>query len=117
MKYLEAARALKSARNETFAELLVTKKCQWLDILNVKSQRALVQSCLLDANQLDAPAKYFFRQEKKNGQNRFILMLRGWSLTKQMSGKGQQSFAKVSTGVRCQVSAALRVASTKVFHS
>lgn len=57
-----------------FAEPL--KKCQWLDMLEVKAQRALVQSHFLNGNQLDAPTKYFFSLEKKNGRNRFLHALR-----------------------------------------
>lgn len=52
------------------------KKAQLADLLGYKTQGALVRSRFQIIDQMDAPSKYFFSLEKKNGQRRFIYALR-----------------------------------------
>lgn len=52
------------------------KKTQLADLLGLKTQGALVRSRFLSIEQMDAPSKYFFSLEKKNGQKHFLHALR-----------------------------------------
>lgn len=55
------------------------KKTQLGDLLAVKVQGALVRSRFQNIDQMDAPTKFFFNLEKKNGQKRLIHALRSES--------------------------------------
>ncbi len=47
-------------------------KTQLADLLGIKAQGALVRSRFLSVSQMDAPSRFFFNLEKKNGQSRAI---------------------------------------------
>ncbi|KAK3537917.1 hypothetical protein QTP70_024571 [Hemibagrus guttatus] len=53
-------------------EDLKVKKALMADLLGTKAQGALIRSRFKGANEMDAPLKYFFGLEKKNGQSRLI---------------------------------------------
>lgn len=109
---------LEATVDEMFAE--PQKKCQWLDMLEVKAQRALVQSHFLNGNQLDAPTKYFFSLEKKNGRNRFLHALRSEArilLSDQTDIRKRTVEFYKGLYRSNQVSAALTVPSLKTFHN
>ncbi|GAA6069387.1 uncharacterized protein LOC121202558, partial [Tachysurus ichikawai] len=105
---------------EAIAEQLAAKKCQWLEMLEVKAQGALVQSRFLNVNQLDVPTKYFFSLEKKNGQNRFLHALRseaGVLLSDKTDIKKRAvDFYKGLYKSEVSSEAAQTVASTETFH-
>lgn len=58
---------------------LLNKKTQLADLLGGKTQGALVRSRFQSLDQMDAPSKFFFNLEKKNGQSRAIHALRSES--------------------------------------
>ena len=49
-----------------------SKRSALKDLIGTKAQRALVRSRFQSAALMDAPSKFFFSLEKKNGPNRFI---------------------------------------------
>ncbi len=56
-------------------ETFLRKKAELKDLLDYKTQGALVRAKFLNIDQMDAP-KYFFVHERKNGQKRIIHALR-----------------------------------------
>ncbi|KAK3536160.1 hypothetical protein QTP70_031757 [Hemibagrus guttatus] len=65
-----------STGDRRHVEDLKVKKVLMADLLGTKAQGALIRSRFKGANEMDAPSKYFFRLEKKNGQSRLIHTLR-----------------------------------------
>ncbi|KAK3519527.1 hypothetical protein QTP70_034596 [Hemibagrus guttatus] len=57
-------------------EALKNKKAKMNDLLDITAQGALVRSRFKSAAEMDAPAKFFFSLEQKNGQKRFIHAVR-----------------------------------------
>lgn len=53
-------------------ETLKSKKSFLLNLLGVRAQGALVRSRFINLSQMDAPSKFFFSLERKNGQSRCI---------------------------------------------
>ncbi len=51
-------------------ETFLRKKAEFKDLLDYKTQGALVRAKFLNIDQMDAPSKYFFGHERKNGQLR-----------------------------------------------
>lgn len=56
-------------------ELFFKKKSQVADLLEYRTQGALVRSRFQNINHMDAPSKFFFSLEKQNGQKRLIKAL------------------------------------------
>ncbi|KAJ3601866.1 hypothetical protein NHX12_029628 [Muraenolepis orangiensis] len=65
-----------------YIEILKEKNVALANLLDVKFQGALVRSQFLNRNEMDAPTRFFFGLEKKNGQRRVIHSL--------LSGTGQE---------------------------
>ncbi len=61
---------------QSYFDTLANKKTQLADLLGIKAQGALVRSRFLSVSQMDAPSRFFFNLEKKNGQSRAIHALR-----------------------------------------
>ncbi len=61
---------------EQHAEIIASKKSRLVDLLGIKAQGALVRSRFQNLTQMDAPSKFFFSLERKNGQSRYIHSLR-----------------------------------------
>ncbi|KAK3565424.1 hypothetical protein QTP86_008243 [Hemibagrus guttatus] len=57
-------------------EALKSKKAKMKDLLDITAQGALVRSRFKSAAEMDAPSKFFFSLEQKNGQKRFIHAVR-----------------------------------------
>lgn len=57
-------------------EALSSKRSLLADLLGTRAQGALVRSRFQSISQMDAPSKFFFGLEKKNGQSRYIHTLR-----------------------------------------
>ncbi|KAK3563432.1 hypothetical protein QTP86_028164 [Hemibagrus guttatus] len=57
-------------------EALKSKKAKMNDLLDITAQGALVRSRFKSATEMDAPSKFFFSLEQKNGQKRFIHAVR-----------------------------------------
>ncbi|KAK3541171.1 hypothetical protein QTP86_016237 [Hemibagrus guttatus] len=57
-------------------EALKSKKAKMNDLLDITEQGALVRSRFKSAAEMDAPSKFFFSLEQKNGQKRFIHAVR-----------------------------------------
>ncbi|KAK3558043.1 hypothetical protein QTP86_006421 [Hemibagrus guttatus] len=57
-------------------EALKRKKAKMNDLLDITAQGALVRSRFKSAAEMDAPSKFFFSLEQKNGQKRFIHAVR-----------------------------------------
>ncbi|KAK3533270.1 hypothetical protein QTP70_014323 [Hemibagrus guttatus] len=55
---------------------LKSKKAKMNDLLDITAQGALVRSRFKSAAEMDAPSKFFFSLEQKNGQKRFIHAVR-----------------------------------------
>lgn len=53
-----------------------SKKEMLADLLGIKAQGALIRSRFQSISQMDAPSKFFFNLERKNGQSRIIHSLR-----------------------------------------
>lgn len=53
-------------------QALKTKNTVLADLLGLRAQGALVRSRFQNFVEMDAPSKFFFSLEKKNGQNRLI---------------------------------------------
>ena len=62
--------------NQTHTKDLKAKKKSLADLLGLKAQGALVRSRFQSVELMDAPSKFFFNLEKKNGQKRLIHALR-----------------------------------------
>lgn len=67
-----------STSNQNYTEMISYKKTQLPDLLGLKTQGALVRSRFLSIEQMDAPSKYFFSLEKKNGQKGDLLKVKNW---------------------------------------
>jgi len=65
-----------TSSDNNFMETLLKKKTELKELLEHKAQGALVRAHFLNIDQMDAPSKYFFGHEKKNGQKRLIHALR-----------------------------------------
>ncbi|KAK3541206.1 hypothetical protein QTP86_016202, partial [Hemibagrus guttatus] len=57
-------------------EALKSKKAKMNDLLDITAQGALVRSRFTSVTEMDAPSKFFFSLEQKNGQKRFIHAVR-----------------------------------------
>ncbi|KAK3506448.1 hypothetical protein QTP70_000579, partial [Hemibagrus guttatus] len=57
-------------------EALKSKKAKMKDLSDITAQGALVRSRFKSAAEMDAPSKFFFSLEQKNGQKRFIHAVR-----------------------------------------
>lgn len=73
---LELQQALESTSNSRLVEDLKGKKALLIDLLDTKAQGALTRSRFQSLSQVDAPTKYFFSLEKKQGQSKLIHCLR-----------------------------------------
>lgn len=60
------------SNNQDLLDKLFKQKTKLSDLLGLKTQGALVRSRYQSVNEMDAPSKYFFNLEKKNGQKRMI---------------------------------------------
>ncbi|KAL7839157.1 hypothetical protein SRHO_G00258150 [Serrasalmus rhombeus] len=58
---------------------LKRKKAALADLLGITAQGALVRSRFRNVTELDAPSKFFFGLERKNGQKRFMYVVRSES--------------------------------------
>ncbi|KAK3574718.1 hypothetical protein QTP86_015375 [Hemibagrus guttatus] len=75
IKIVELQR-LEATRNRGHFEALKSKKAKMNDLLDIIAQGALVRSRFKSAAEMDAPSKFFFSSEQKNGQKRFIHAVR-----------------------------------------
>ncbi|KAK3537880.1 hypothetical protein QTP70_022160, partial [Hemibagrus guttatus] len=69
---VELQAVAESTGDRRHVEDLKVKKALMADLLGTKVQGALIRSRFKGVNEMDAPSKYFFGLEKKNGQSRFI---------------------------------------------
>lgn len=69
---MELQKIAETNGHHSHLESLKTKKTLLNDLLGVKAQGALVRSRFQSAELMDAPSKFFFNLEKKNGQRRLI---------------------------------------------
>ncbi|KAK3525572.1 hypothetical protein QTP70_000458 [Hemibagrus guttatus] len=67
---------LEATGDQGHIEALKSKKAKMNDLLDITAQGALVRSRFKSAAEMDAPSKFFFSLEKKNGQKRFIHAVR-----------------------------------------
>ncbi|KAK3522473.1 hypothetical protein QTP86_013341 [Hemibagrus guttatus] len=67
---------LEATGNRGHIEALKSKKAKMNDLLDVTAQGALVRSRFTSVTEMDAPSKFFFSLEQKNGQKRFIHAVR-----------------------------------------
>ncbi|KAK3526501.1 hypothetical protein QTP70_030657, partial [Hemibagrus guttatus] len=67
---------LEATGNRGHIETLKSKKAKMNDLLDITAQGALVRSRFKSAAEMDAPSKFFFSLEQKNGQKRFIHAVR-----------------------------------------
>ncbi len=65
-----------STKQQSYLKILSKRKNQLAELLGVKTQGALVRSRFVSLDQMDAPSKFFFSLERKNGQKRIIHALR-----------------------------------------
>uniref|UniRef100_A0A3B5PPF5 Reverse transcriptase domain-containing protein n=1 Tax=Xiphophorus maculatus TaxID=8083 RepID=A0A3B5PPF5_XIPMA len=65
-----------STGNRGHIQTLKQKKNALADLLGLRAQGALVRSRFQSVSEMDAPSKFFFSLEKKNGQNRLIHCIR-----------------------------------------
>jgi exonuclease III len=61
-----------STGDQSHLKAFKDKKAVLADLLGVRAQGALVRSRFRNLVEMDAPSKFFFNLEKKNGQNRII---------------------------------------------
>ncbi|KAK3562687.1 hypothetical protein QTP86_005311 [Hemibagrus guttatus] len=64
--------SLEATGDRGHIEALKSKKAKMNDLLDITAQEALVRSRFKSAAEMDAPFKFFFSLEQKNGQKRFI---------------------------------------------
>lgn len=69
---VELQNLAESTRNQGHIEDLKSKKSALTDLLGTKAQGVVVRSRFQSATLMDAPSKFFFGLEKKNGQSRFL---------------------------------------------
>ncbi|KAK3529635.1 hypothetical protein QTP70_032509 [Hemibagrus guttatus] len=67
---------LEATGNRGHIEALKSKKAKMNDLLDDTAQGALVCSRFTSVTEMDAPSKFFFSLEQKNGQKRFIHAVR-----------------------------------------
>ncbi|KAK3533143.1 hypothetical protein QTP70_010181 [Hemibagrus guttatus] len=67
---------LEATGDRGHTEALKSKKAKMNDLLDITAQGALVCSRFKSAAEMDAPSKFFFSLEQKNGQKRFIHAVR-----------------------------------------
>ncbi|KAL6473518.1 hypothetical protein MHYP_G00170790 [Metynnis hypsauchen] len=79
IEIVELQNLTESTGNRGNIEALKTKKVALADLLGTKAQGALVRSRFQKVAQMDAPSKFFFSLERKNGQRRCIHALRSES--------------------------------------
>ncbi|KAL2076888.1 hypothetical protein ACEWY4_027518 [Coilia grayii] len=65
-----------TTNDQSHIEKIKIKKIQLRDLLEKKAQGALVRSRFRNVSEMDAPSKFFFGLEQKNGQKRLIHALR-----------------------------------------
>lgn len=65
-----------STRDQDHIKDLKSKKSALADLLGTKAQGALVRSRFMSAALMDAPSRFLFGLEKKNGQSRVMHTLR-----------------------------------------
>ncbi|KAK3520746.1 hypothetical protein QTP70_032261 [Hemibagrus guttatus] len=75
MEIVELQR-LEATGDRGHIEALKSKKAKMNDLLDITAQGALVRSRFKSAAEMDAPSKFFFSLEQKNGQKRFIHAVR-----------------------------------------
>lgn len=63
-----------STSNQNYTEMISNRKTQLADLLGLKTQGALIRSCFLSIEQMDAPSKFFFSLEKKMDKNAFCML-------------------------------------------
>ncbi|XDV12372.1 hypothetical protein PO909_001067 [Leuciscus waleckii] len=63
-------------KNGTHLESFKKKKASLTELLDLSTQGAIIRSRFQSIESMDAPSKFFFNMERKNGQNRFIHALR-----------------------------------------
>ena len=73
---VEVLNLIDSTRNQDHIKDLKSKQSALTDLLGTKAQGALVRSPFQSAALMDAPSKFFFGLEKKNGQSKIIHTLR-----------------------------------------
>lgn len=73
---MEEQGLVEATGEEGHIETFKTKTSLLADLLGIKAQGALVRSRFQNLTQMDAPSKFFFSLEKKNGQSRYIHSLR-----------------------------------------
>lgn len=71
--------AVETTDDKDCIEKLKLKKLQLKDLLERRAQGALVRSRFRNVSEMDAPSKFFFSLEQKNGQKRLIQALRSES--------------------------------------
>lgn len=76
IEIVELQNLVNSTGNRGHIEDLKSKKSALRDLLGTKVQGALVRSRFQSVALMDAPSKFFFGLEKKNGQSRFLHALR-----------------------------------------
>ncbi len=64
---------------QSYLDSFLSKRTQLADLLGGKTQGSLVRSRFQSVDQMDAPSKFFFSLEKKNGQSRAIHAMRSES--------------------------------------
>ncbi|KAK3521761.1 hypothetical protein QTP70_016222, partial [Hemibagrus guttatus] len=67
---------LEATGNRGHIEAFKSKKAKMNDLLDITAQGALVHSRFTSVTEMDAPSKFFFSLEQKNGQKRFIHAVR-----------------------------------------
>lgn len=65
-----------TSSDSIYLETFLKKKAELKELINYKAQGALVRAKFFNVDQMDAPSKYFFGHERKNGQKRIIHALR-----------------------------------------
>ncbi|KAI4888926.1 hypothetical protein NFI96_005927 [Prochilodus magdalenae] len=69
---LELQSLVDSTRDQGHVRALKLKTSALGDLLGIRAQGALVRSRFQKLTQMDAPSRFFFSLERKNGQSRFI---------------------------------------------
>ncbi|KAI4899184.1 hypothetical protein NFI96_019398, partial [Prochilodus magdalenae] len=69
---LELRSLVDSTRDQGHVRALKLKTSALGDLLGIRAQGALVRSRFQKLTQMDAPSRFFFSLERKNGQSRFI---------------------------------------------
>ncbi|KAL6466369.1 hypothetical protein MHYP_G00241730 [Metynnis hypsauchen] len=73
---LDLQSLIDSTGDQSHTANLKSKRSALANLLGFRAQGALVRSCYQSLTQMDAPSKFFFNLERKNGQSRFIHSLR-----------------------------------------